>query len=119
MVAATGRLSLDALLAQPVHLGTVVVHHTAEVDQWTAPYEVLTQPEAGGVAVSVVDKRGEVRYAGHGTPVDGRLEVTLHAAARGRRRSRSSRGSAPAASNSRASRRRARRTAWLPRPTAV
>ena len=119
VVTAPQRLKIDTLLSQPAHPGSVVVHHTVEIDTWTAPFEVLTQPEAGGVAVSVIDRRGEVRYAGHGESVDDHLEVRLHAADRpGATPSRSSPGSMRAASISKGSRLRAERTGSAPRPTA-
>ncbi len=82
VVTAPERHTIDTLLSQPAHLGSVVVHHIAEIDTWTAPFEVLSQPHAGGVAVHVIDRRGEVRYAGHGEPVDGHIEIRLHAADR-------------------------------------
>jgi hypothetical protein len=82
VVTSLERLDIDTLLSEPAHPGSVVVHHTVELDTWTAPFEVLTQPDGGGVAISVIDRRGEVRYAGHGESLDGGLEIRLHAADR-------------------------------------
>jgi hypothetical protein len=56
------------LLQKPARPAQVAVHHTDEVDIWTAPFEVLTIPAEGGrLQILVIDERGNPRFAGSAT----------------------------------------------------
>jgi len=79
LVAPAKRLDSAALLHTPARLGQVAVHHMAERDAWTAPFDVLTEPAGGALHISVLDERGRPRFSGNAQAAKGGLQFTVTA----------------------------------------
>jgi hypothetical protein len=79
LVAPAERLDAAALLRTPARLGQVAVHHRAERDAWTAPFDVLTEPAGGALHIVVVDERGRPRFSGDAQKAKGGLRFSVTA----------------------------------------
>ena len=79
LVAPAERLNAAALLRAPARLGQVAVHHMAERDVWTAPFDVLTEPAGGALHISVLDERGRPRFSGNAQNAKGSLHFSVTA----------------------------------------
>jgi hypothetical protein len=82
-----------AVIARPEHLepgrlgkaparpAQIALHHTDEIDEWTAPFDVLTSPRGRRtLKIVVVDWLGEPRFIGTGTIAADSVGFELHAA---------------------------------------
>jgi hypothetical protein len=78
LLAIPGQLDPPALLRAPARLGQVAVHHTAEYDSWTVPFEVLTRPDGDTIQIAVLDDRGRAHFAGQARMTGTGLHFTLH-----------------------------------------
>jgi hypothetical protein len=79
LVAPAKRLDAAALLRTPARVGQVAVHHMAERDAWTAPFDVLTEPAGGALHISVLDERGRPRFSGSAQKAKGGLQFSIAA----------------------------------------
>lgn len=66
LVAPARRLDATELLRAPARLGQIAVHHMAERDTWTVPFDVLTEPAGDALHIAVLDDRGRPRFSGSG-----------------------------------------------------
>ena len=73
---------ISRVLSAPTRLGQLAVHHRAEENFWSVPFELLTAPAGGGIQIALLDRRGRMRYGGtgQGTPARG-ITFTVQAAA--------------------------------------
>ena len=73
---------ISRVLSAPTRLGQLAVHHRAEEDFWSVPFEILTAPAGGGIQIALIDRRGRMRYGGTGqrTPAGG-ITFTVQASA--------------------------------------
>ena len=79
LLSTAARLDPAALLRAPGRVGQVAVHHTAERDAWTVPFDVLTEPAGDAIHVAVLDERGRTRFAGEARRAAAGLAFTVQA----------------------------------------
>jgi hypothetical protein len=79
LVAPAKRLNATELLRAPTRVGQVAVHHMAERDTWTMPFDVLTDPAGDALHIAVLDEFGRPRFSGNAQRMAGGLRFSVTA----------------------------------------